>query len=171
MNVGMFIKKLRSLQTHISLYVCVFAFFLYFPTTINAQTITQTTQLQFGQLAKPASGSHNFTLNTTNGTSGTGVLLSGTPLSGVYQITRGSFGPGTVTINVNNINSGNANLTLGSFTGDWGGTAIASFPRSGLSRPAGGPGTTLRLGATVTYTSSIPVGTITPSFDIVIVQP
>ena len=171
MDICMFINHFIKNHRYANMVMIVYTI-LFFPAITMAQTITQTTQLQFGMLARPASGSHNFTLNTSNGTSGTGVLLSGTPLSGVYQVTRGAFGVGTITINVNNINSGNPNLTLGSFTGNWGGTAIASFPQSGLTRPGGGPGTTLRLGATVTYNSSIPINTtINPSFDIVVVQP
>lgn len=142
-------------------------------TTAHAQSISQTTQLNFATLTKPSSGSQNLTVSTSNGVSGTGTVLIGTPVAGVYQITRGSLGTGTITIDIQNINSGSAAVTLNSFKGLWGNnTTINSFPTSGLTRPAGGGGTTLKLGATVTYTSSVPAGTvITPSFDIVLTQP
>lgn len=138
----------------------------------HAQTITQSTQLNFATLTKPSSGSQNLTVSTSNGVSGTGTVLIGTPVAGVYQITRGSLGNSTITLDIQNISSGSAYVTLSAFTGLWGNTTLNSFPASGLTRPRGGAGTTLKVGATVTYTSSVPAGTvITPSFDIVLTQP
>jgi hypothetical protein len=59
-------------------------------------------------------------------------------------------------------------VTVSSFTGIYDTTSINSFPRSGLAKPKSGGGTTLYLGATATYTSSMPVAALTPSFDIVV---
>ncbi len=133
-------------------------------------TITEQAQLDFAQLERPASGSQRITIDPTTGTySGTGVVQIGTPARGQYKIKRtGGGGTTSCTIDIQNISSGNAAVTIDRFKGDYGGTFINSFPQSGLPRPGTGGGTTLYLGARATYTSSVPVGTLTPSFDIVV---
>lgn len=136
-----------------------------------AQAITQNTQFTFGTLQKPASGSHTFTITTTGTTSGTGTLLFGAVSAGSYQITRGSLGSSTITLDIQNVSTGSAAATLSNFTGRWRNTNISSFPRSGLTRPATGAGSTLLLGATLTYTSAVTPGSLTATFDIVLTQP
>lgn len=137
----------------------------------RAQALTQNAQLAFGPLQKPSSGSQTFTISTAGATSGTGTRLYGTSSAGSYNITRGSLGRGTITLDIQNISTGSAAVTLGSFTGKWGNTTVASFPTSGLARPGGGGGTTLLLGATLTYTSAVSTGSLSPTFDIVLTQP
>lgn len=144
---------------------------LLWSVSVCAQSITENTQLDFGTLAKPAAGSETFTITTSNTTSGTGTLLFGTSSRGSYQITRGAFSSSPVELDIQNVNTGSAALTLDGFTGSWGGTTINSFPASGLTAPNTGIGTTLLLGATATYTSAITNGTLTPTFDIVLTQP
>lgn len=137
----------------------------------HAQALTQNTQLAFGALQKPSSGSQTFTVTRTGSTSGTGTKLYGTTAAGSYTITRGSLPSGTITIDIQNASTGSAAVTLGSFTGKWANTNIASFPKSGLSRPNRGTGTVLLLGATLTYTSAVSTGSLSPTFDIVLTQP
>lgn len=136
----------------------------------HAQALTQNTQLAFGALQKPSSGSKTFTVTRTGATSGTGTKLYGTTTAGSYRITRGSLPTGTVTIDIQNASTGSAAVTLGTFTGKWGNTNIASFPRSGLTRPTVA-GTILLIGATLTYTSAVSTGSLSPTFDIVLTQP
>lgn len=162
-------------MTHYLKITFIAVFFVlasFHPVKAQTITITEQTQLNFTILEKPASGSKNITINaTTNGVSGTGTVLIGTPTRGQYSVkcTGAGCNP-SATIDINNINSGNANLTISNFTGDYDGSALASFPQSGLAKPTGG-GKTLYLGATATYNSSVPVGTLTPSFDIVVTIP
>lgn len=137
---------------------------------IESVTISQVTQLQFGALSKPAAGSQTYTIPANGGAAtGTGTLLFGTVMRGQYTLKAKGTGGGftSYTIDIQNIVSGNANLTINAFTGDYNGTAIASFPRTGLPK-ASVAGTTLYLGATASYNSSIPIATIAPSFDIVV---
>ncbi|MES2906892.1 MAG: DUF4402 domain-containing protein [Pseudomonadota bacterium] len=133
-------------------------------------TITEVQQFRFATLAKPGSGSQTLTVpRDGSAPTGTGAILYGTSSRGQYNIKRtGSGSSTTCTIDIQNISSGNANLTIGSFLGNYNGSNINSFPASGLARPSNGTGTTLYLGATATYNSSIPKGTYTPSFDIAV---
>ncbi|MCP5246902.1 MAG: DUF4402 domain-containing protein [Burkholderiales bacterium] len=133
-------------------------------------SITEQTQLSFAQLEIPVSGSETITIDPGTGSySGTGTVQIGVPTAGSYKIKRSGNGPSTsCTIDIQNINSGDAALTINNFTGVYDTTTIASFPRSELPKPSGGQGTTLYLGATAQYTSSVPTGTLTPSFDIVV---
>jgi hypothetical protein len=136
----------------------------------TAQVLTEVTQLNFGALEIPAAGSVTATLSVTGAFSGTATQLYGTVSGGRYTITRGTLGTGTITLDIQNVSTGNAAVTLTDFTGRWGTTPIASFPQSGLGRPSVG-GTTLRIGATLTFDSSVNPSTINPSFDIVMTQP
>lgn len=138
--------------------------------TVSAQTLSETNQLAFGALEIPAAGSVTATLSATGTYSGTAVRLYGTTSRGRYSITRGTLGTGTITLDIQNISTGNPNVTLSNFTGRWGATNIATFPRSGLARPAIA-GTVLQLGATLTFNNSVSVTALTPSFDIVLTQP
>ena len=131
--------------------------------------ITEQTEMNFAQVEIPTSGSKTIIINASTGAySGTGTVQTGTPARGQYKLRLSGSGSSTSsTIDVQNISSGNAAVTISTFTGNYNGAAI-SIPQSGLTKPAGGGGTTLYLGATATYTSSVPVGAITPSFDVVV---
>ena len=138
---------------------------------VEDEITTQVTQLKWPTLGKPASGSRTYIIHA-DGTAdtGTGTKLYGTSSRGQYTLTKSGNGGGvhSITIDIQNINSGNANVTLSNFTGVYNGITITSFPRSGLPKPVNGAGTTLYLGATATYTGSVPVGGLTPSFNIVV---
>jgi hypothetical protein len=139
---------------------------------VESCTITTNAALTFGTLGNPASGSNTYTISASGAAaSGTGTLLYGTTSRGQYTLKKtgngGNFS--TITIDIQNINTGSANVSLGSFRGVYGGAAINSFPASGLAKPGTGQGTTLYLGATATYNSSVGAGSMTPSFDIVVV--
>jgi hypothetical protein len=141
------------------------------PSSALAQSLTQTRQFTFAGMQIPAAGSVQATLSATGAYSGTAVRLYGTRTSGAYRITRGTLGTSTITLNVTNAVSGNPNVTLSNFTGRWGTTNIATFPRSGLTRPATGAGTILQVGGRLTYNSSVTPGPLTITFDIVLTQP
>lgn len=158
---------LRNVIAVALVYVCMAS------TALAAEscTITENTTLAFGGLQKPGSGSETYTIPADGGSpTGTGTLLYGTPIRGKYTLKKTGSGGGftSITIDIQNVSTGNANVTLGSFTGDYNGSAVASFPATGLAKPATGAGTTHYLGATATYNSSAPVGSLTPSFDIVV---
>lgn len=164
--------RTRMMSLSLRLLMCLAGLGLSLASPVaHAQALTQNTQLVFGALQKPSSGSQTFTVSTAGATSGTGTRLYGTSSAGSYNITRGSLGNGTITLNIQNISTGSAAVTLGSFTGKWGNTTVASFPTSGLTRPGGGAGTVLLLGATLTYTSAVSAGSLSPTFDIVLTQP
>ena len=133
-------------------------------------TITEQVQLDFAQLNTPASGSETIIINpTTGGFSGSGTVQIGTPARGQYKIKLTGNGSTTsATIDVQNISSGSGAVTISNFTADYGGSAIGALPQSGLAKPAKGQGTVLYLGATAQYTSAVPAGTLTPTFDIVV---
>ncbi len=133
--------------------------------------VTETTKLNFATLEKPAAGSVNYTIapNTGSG-SGTATVLYGTVARGVYTLTRtgATTGCASVTVSVANVSTGDAGITLSSWTGYFNsGGSILSLPwnRAGVY-PALSPGTPFNLGATVTVTSSANTGAITPSFDL-----
>lgn len=130
----------------------------------------QVTQLRWGTLAVP-SGSVTYKVDGTGGAdSGTGSKIYGVSGRGQYTISKKSGNEGqcaTITINITNIVPGNANLTLGSFTGNYNGVNLVGAPPwTGLPMPAAGK--TLFLGATATYNGSIPVGALTPTFNIAV---
>ena len=132
--------------------------------------ITEKDQLDFAQLSIPTAGSENIIINpTTGGFSGTGSVQIGTPTRGKYKLRLSGSGSSTsATIDIQNISSGSSAVTISNFTGYYGGSSIGSLPQSGLSKPLIGVGTTLYLGATATYTSSVPATTLVPTFDIVV---
>lgn len=133
-------------------------------------TITEITQLEFGQLDIPSSGTQTIVINpSTGGYTGSGSVQKGSPSRGEYKIILSGSGSSTSsTIDIQNISSGSGNLTIDQFTGDYNGAFINSFPQSGLPKPSTAPGTTLYLGATAQYSSGVGVGAIVPSFDIVV---
>ncbi len=134
-------------------------------------TGSQTTQLRWGTLGVPSS-SVTYKVDGTGGAdSGTGTKIYGTSGRGQYTISlaSGTETPcASITINVINVVPGSANLTLTSFTGNYNGTNLVGTPPwTGLAKP-GAAGMTLYLGATATYNSAIPVGALTPTFDIAV---
>ena len=154
-------------------YLCCFALIFFQINAAHAQetiTITEITQLDFSKLDIPASGSQTIIINpSSGGYSGSGTVQSGSPARGEYKIILSGTGSSTsITIDIQNISSGSAQLTVDQFTGDYGGTFINSFPRSGLTKPVTSPGTTLYLGATAQYSSGVSEGNLVPSFDIVV---
>lgn len=141
----------------------------------DTATATEVRKLAIGVLQIPASGSETCIVAGTSGANScsgasTGTKIYGTIASGRYQLVRDNTEGTTactITIDVQNISSGNANVTLGNVTGTYAGTAlVGSPPWSGLARPA--TGRTLYLGMTATYDNNVPVGTLAPSFDIVV---
>jgi hypothetical protein len=139
-----------------------------------AQTITiaQTQQLRFGVLQVPASGSHTRTVSTAGATSGTGITLLSVPAAQAGQFTLGCSatcnGSWSITINATNVVTGNAALSIGSWTGNYIGIGI-NIPSSGNQKCKDPQ--TLLLGATATYTSAIPEGAYTPTYDVVVTTP
>ncbi len=101
----------------------------------HAQALTQNTQLAFGALQKPSSGSKTFTVTRTGATSGTGTKLYGTTSAGSYRITRGSLPTVILRIIIKNASPGMLEVTLGKFRGKWGNPKFPSFPRTGLPGP------------------------------------
>ena len=130
-------------------------------------SVTENATLTFGTLARPTSGTRTITISPTGGMSGSGELLYGSFQSGAYGIrSNGAAPPPTISIEITNIGSGSG-YSVGSFTGEYDGTPIASFPAVGIPTPDGVT-KILKLGATVTYDNSLAVGTFTPTFDIVV---
>lgn len=132
--------------------------------------VLQTTQLQWPVLGVPA-GSANYTVSGATGTgSGTGTAIYGTSTRGQYNVKKTSGNENqcsTISIDITNIVPGNANLTLGSFTGNYNGTNLVGPPPwTGLAMP--GAGKTLFLGATSSYNASIPIGALTPTFNVAV---
>lgn len=142
------------------------------PWSAGAQTleIDQSEQMNFGALEKPASGSQTFTIAPGGSVSGSGTLLYGSTSRGSYAIRNTGGGPptSTISIDITNVNPNTSNLTLDSFTGRYNSIDISSFPAAGMAAPGAGASITLYLGATLTYSSAIAVGSPVPSFDIVV---
>lgn len=152
----------------VALFLCLLQ--PYAAHAVEDCTISENVAFEFATLEKP-SGSKTYVIDASGGAdSGTGTLLYGATARGSYKLKKSGGGGGftSVTIDIQNVSTGNANLTLTNFTGNYGGTAIASFPAAGLPKPASGGGTTLYLGATATYNGSVPIGALTPTFDIVV---
>src|SRR5262245_49386982 len=88
-------------------------------------SISDTTKMDFATIAIPSSGSQNLVLNpSSSAETGTGTRLYGVPSRGVYSLKRSGNGNNSITIDIMNIISGSANLTLDAFTGVYNGTSI-----------------------------------------------
>lgn len=141
--------------------------------------VTQTAQLKWPTLTIPATSDTYTIVGTGAGmtVSGTGTIVYGTAaVRGGYTIKRASgsntSGAGgscpNITINITGVTPGNANLTLTNFTGRYNNANLTGNPPwTGLALPTPG-GLALILGATATYTSAIPAGGLTPTFNIVV---
>lgn len=134
----------------------------------DTATATEVTKLNWAALQVPG-GSTTYTIAANGGAdSGTGTKLYDTTARGQYNIVRdnteGASGC-TITIDIVNVAPGDPNLMITGWTGRYNGSNLSGNPPwTGRPRPVGGK--TLYLGATATYNGSIPVGTLTPSFDI-----
>lgn len=133
----------------------------------DTATATEVTKLNWAALQVPG-GSTTYTVSGTGGAdSGTGTKLYGATARGRYNVVRDNTEGSscTITIDIVNVASGNANLTITGWTGNYNGSNLVGAPPwTGLARPV--KGKTLYLGATATYNGSVPVGALTPSFDI-----
>jgi hypothetical protein len=131
--------------------------------------VTETTKINWGTLQKPSSGSVTYVVHSDGSAdSGTATLLYGTPTRGQYTLTRtgGTSGCSSTTVDVQNVSTGDAGVTLGS----WKGTILAaenSLPYTLNGQYPSTSGTTAYLGATATITSSATNHQLSPSFDIV----
>ncbi len=136
------------------------------PLTSHAQTLAETVQLQFGTILKPTAGSVTWTIDLSDGASGTASFIKGPTLTGDYLVRKGS-GPGTpVDIDVSP-NSSIPGITIGSFTASYDGSTI-TLPASGLANPANGK--VLRIGATLTIDSSVATGSHLPGITITVIK-
>lgn len=133
----------------------------------DTATVTQVTQLNWSALQKPG-GATTYIISGTGGADGgTGMHLYQTSARGQYNVVKDNNEgtPCTITIDIKNVVPGNANLAIGTWTGNYNGANLgAGPPWAGLALP--GAGKTLFLGATATYQAAIPIGTLTPTFNI-----
>jgi hypothetical protein len=132
-----------------------------------SQTLGKEIQLEFGKLVEPYSGSETWTVDTSDSGSGTATQVSGPNVSGEYRIKKGGGADSPLFIDVNPSGS-LPGLTIGSFTATYDGSPI-SLPASGLPAP-GSAGKILRLGATLTITTSVTTGTNLPGFTITVIK-
>lgn len=132
----------------------------------DAQTLTETVQLQFGTLVQPSAGSETWTIDLSDTGSGTATFVGGTTLTGEYEVRKGP-GPGNpISIDVAP-NGSITGLTIGSFTANYDGSNI-SLPATGQPNP--GNGKILRIGATLTIDSSVATGQHLPGLTITIIK-
>jgi hypothetical protein len=141
-------------------------FFLAGPAPASTLTINETQRLGYATMAVP-SGTSTITVNTMGNASGTGNIIYGSTFNGTYSIlSTGGSPPPTIEIDIANVTNGTG-YSLSDFRGEYDGVTISSFPATGLATP-NGVAKILRIGATVTYNSSVSVGQQSPSFDIVV---
>lgn len=137
------------------------------PRLSHAQTLTETVQLQFGTILKPTAGSVTWTIDLSDGASGTASFIKGPTLTGDYLVKKGT-GPGAlIDIDVAP-NASIPGITIGTFTASYDGTVI-SLPASNQPDP-GGQGKVLRVGATLTIDSSVATGSHLPGITITIIK-
>lgn len=131
-------------------------------------TISETTRMNFGTIAIPASGTQYLALSPSNSAlTGSGDKLFGIPSRGAYRLVGSGTGLASITIDVMNVASNSAALTLDDFKGVYNGNAMANLPSSPQSFPAAS-GTLLYLGARETVSAAMTAGALTPTFDIVV---
>jgi hypothetical protein len=132
--------------------------------------VTEIDKLSFSTLQKPAAGSVTYTVPPDgSATSGSATVLYGTALRGQYNAVRTSSVSGCTgtTYDVQNVSTGNAGVSLGTWQG-YINSATQSLPytTSGVY-PALVTGNRFYIGATATVTSSATSGSFSPSYDIV----
>jgi hypothetical protein len=147
--------------------LCAMLLMLAFPLAVQASlTITELRPLSFGTLLLPG-GSRTITVDCNGGApSGSAEIVGSDASRGEYMIS-GDQGQ-SVTIDIDNISTGNGALTLtkNSFKGRYAGNAISSFPQSSLPDPA--QGTPLYLGATLEVSSGLSEQSYHLYYDIII---
>jgi hypothetical protein len=132
-------------------------------------TIAETTRMDFGTVAIPASGGQYLALNPSNSVlTGTGNKLFGMPSRGAYTLTSSGNTSTSITIDIINVATNSANLTLDNFDGIYNGSAIGSFPSSPQALPST-TGTAFYLGARETVSAGMSPSAPNPSFDIVVI--
>ncbi|NDF13128.1 MAG: DUF4402 domain-containing protein [Proteobacteria bacterium] len=131
--------------------------------TCQSVIISEVQRMDFATL-ETSSSPKDITVNYDgSGYTGSGVVLIGSPSRGGYQLVGDPTC--TVSLDIENISTGSANVTLDSFKGSYQNLTINSFPSSVL--PAPGAGSVLYLGAKMTY-QNVPEGPISPTFDLVV---
>jgi hypothetical protein len=130
---------------------------------------TQTGTMDWGTLAKPSSGSQTFDITAADATSGTGSFIYGTtPVHGTFNIAdTGSCGGG-ITITVADA-GGAAGVTLSNFHLNYNGATITNGSAANTDPPHAG--FILKIGATATYTSAVPIGLEHPTFHVTVSNP
>jgi len=133
--------------------------------------ISEMARMSWGTVAIPPSGAQYIELSPLNqSTHGTGQMLFGTPSRGVYKLSSsdGASGrPAAITIDIADVSTGSAALTLDHFNGVYASMRIGAFPSPTLPMPASAPGgTLLYLGARATVNSAMAAGSLAPTFDI-----
>ncbi|GEM_PF-2163515 len=132
-------------------------------------SISDVTQMDWGTVQIPASGSEYISISPANsGISGTGTVLFGFPSRGVYSLKSSGEGETAITIDISNVSTGSSNLTIDNFTGIYSSYTINSFPSASLPLPSTS-GTNLYLGARETVNAAMTPTTLTPTFDIVVI--
>jgi len=146
--------------------------YLVSPAYADTINFTQVQPLTFPTLALPVAGeTKSLSISALNSsTSGNAQIIGGTAWRGEYSLSMNKKGNAiAISIDVTDINTGNAWLMLHNFTGLYSSMNISSFPSSTLPLPDGKPATTpLYLGATVTANSGLTPGQYTASFSITI---
>ena len=130
--------------------------------------LSETTQLDYGAVVEPTSGSVTWTVDTNDVASGTATQFSGPTFSGEYVVTKGPGPNNPIDIDVTASGSPPPGITIGSFTATYQGSPI-TLPAFDLNPPTG-QGSVLRVGATLTITSAVTPGTKLPGFAISIVK-
>lgn len=131
-----------------------------------AVTVIETSQLSFGMLEIPVSGVADITIDQDSGmATGSGLLLQGSSSRGQYLLSS-TESSGVMTIDIQNVSTGSSALTLSQFKGRYGNQPINNFPASSLAAP--NTGTTLNVGAKLTYSSAVLEQSYNMHFDIVV---
>lgn len=108
------------------------------------------TDMDFGRVTKPASGTETVILDNNNNRSGTATLLPGGTAASANYLISGNTNE-TISIDVYD-NGGDAGLALSSFTVIY--DAQPMFTDSGAGLPGPGAGTNMSVGATLTIDSA-----------------
>lgn len=138
---------------------------LPFP-ALSAVTLAEITQLSFGIVEIPSSGSNNITIDYDNGTAmGTGILVHDSTARGQYLLSSTEASE-LVTLDIQNVSTDSSALNLTNFKGRYNGQVITNFPVSNLSIPR--TGALLSLGATLVFTNSVTEKPYSLNYDIVI---
>lgn len=130
----------------------------------NAQLITESTAIFFGNLIIPSGGGVvKIEPDNTVSLGADKVLAPPSPNRGVYRL----FGVGgTVDISVDTITTCDAAVTLDTFTAIWRGTTYASINSSAIIGAAFDGDDDLSLGARISYGGSTPLGACPSSFNL-----